>query len=150
MPRIGPGRPRVPPDRVRADKAYASCKTAHLRRRGIRCTIPDNADQARNCQKLRSRGGRPPHFDAVDYHERHAVQWSQPPQEAPRPPGMTNSRSVTRRPSLSQPSTIGGVISTRGRRTFSLPLKAADLHVIDELGWEPPRSPLMSKTFAAP
>lgn len=34
VPRIGPGRPRVRPDRVRADKAYASRKNrAYLRRR---------------------------------------------------------------------------------------------------------------------
>lgn len=39
VPRIGPDRPRVRPDRVRADKAYASRKNrAYLRRRGIRCT----------------------------------------------------------------------------------------------------------------
>lgn len=43
-PRIGPGRPRVRPDRVRADSAYASRKNrAYLRRRGIRCTIPDRS-----------------------------------------------------------------------------------------------------------
>lgn len=59
VPRIGPGRPRVRPDRVRADKAYASrTNRTYLRRRGI-CTIPDKADQARNRQKLGSRGGRP-------------------------------------------------------------------------------------------
>ncbi len=59
VPRIGPGRPRVRPDRVRVGKAYASRKNgAYLRRRGIRCTIPDKADQARNRQKLGSRGGR--------------------------------------------------------------------------------------------
>ncbi|MGW6599793.1 transposase [Streptomyces sp. NPDC055036] len=52
VPRIGPGRPRVRPDRVRADKAYASRRNrAHLRRRGIRCTIPAKAGQARNRQK---------------------------------------------------------------------------------------------------
>ncbi|MFE2537822.1 hypothetical protein [Streptomyces sp. NPDC059371] len=45
-----------------------------MRRRGIRCTIPDKADQARNRQKLGSRGGRPPHFDPADYRERHAVE----------------------------------------------------------------------------
>ncbi|KOU62147.1 transposase [Streptomyces sp. IGB124] len=71
VPRIGLGRPRVRPDRVRADKAYASRKNrAYLRRRGIRCTIPDKADQARNRQKLGSRGGRPPRY----YRERHAVE----------------------------------------------------------------------------
>ncbi|GGP86577.1 IS5 family transposase [Streptomyces sindenensis] len=72
VPRIGPRRPRVRPDRVRAHKAYASRKNrAYLRRRGIRCTIPD--DQARNRQKLGFRGVRPPHFDSADYRQRHAV-----------------------------------------------------------------------------
>ncbi|MFJ1958779.1 IS5 family transposase [Streptomyces microflavus] len=75
VPRIGVGRPRVRPDLVRADKAYASRKNrAYLRRRGIRCTIPDKADQALNRRKLGSRGGRPPRFDPVDYRERHAVE----------------------------------------------------------------------------
>ncbi|OCC11545.1 IS5 family transposase [Streptomyces sp. PTY087I2] len=75
VPRIGPGRPRVRPDRVRADKAYASRKNrAYLRRRGIRCTIPDKADQARTRRKRGSRGGRPPRFDAADYRERHPVE----------------------------------------------------------------------------
>ncbi|MFF9566231.1 IS5 family transposase [Streptomyces sp. NPDC014685] len=75
VPRIGPGRPRVRPDRVRADKAYASRKNrAYLRRRGIRCTIPTKADQARNRKKRGSRGGRPPGFSAEDYKARHAVE----------------------------------------------------------------------------
>ncbi|MEW2588155.1 transposase [Streptomyces virginiae] len=75
VPRMGPGRPRVRPDRVRADKAYAFCKNrAYLRRRGIRCTIPNKTDQAGNRQKLGSRGGRPPRFDPVDYRARHAVE----------------------------------------------------------------------------
>lgn len=75
VPRIGPGRPRVRPNRVRADKAYASRKNrAYLRRRGIHRTIPDKADQARNRQKLGSRGGRPPYFAPVDYRERQAVE----------------------------------------------------------------------------
>ena len=74
VPRIGQGRPRVRPNRVRADKAYSSRKNrAYLRRRGIRCTIPDKADQAHNRRKLGSRGGRPPRFAPVDYRERHAV-----------------------------------------------------------------------------
>jgi transposase len=73
--RLGPGRPRTRPDRVRADKAYASRKNrAYLRRRGIRGTIPDKADQARHRRKLGSRGGRPPKFDPQDYKARHAVE----------------------------------------------------------------------------
>ncbi|MFE9636934.1 IS5 family transposase [Streptomyces sp. NPDC006463] len=76
VPRIEPGRPRVRPDRVRADKAYASRRNrAYLRRRGIRCTpIPDKVDQARHRKQRRSRGGRPPKFDPVDCRERHAVE----------------------------------------------------------------------------
>ncbi|MFJ4467635.1 IS5 family transposase [Streptomyces sp. NPDC089424] len=75
VPRVGPGRPRVRPDRVRADKAYASRRNrAYLRRRGIRCTIPDKADQARNRRRLGALGGRPPRFDAEDYKARHAVE----------------------------------------------------------------------------
>ncbi|MFC1230487.1 transposase [Streptomyces sp. Sce081] len=75
VPHIGSGRPRVRPDRVRADKAYASCRNrAYLRRRGIRCTIPDKTDQARNRKKLGPRGGRPPGFDAEDHKARHAVE----------------------------------------------------------------------------
>jgi transposase len=71
---LGPGRPRVRPERVRADKAYASRgNRAYLRRCGIRCTIPGKADQARIRQKLGSRGGRPSHFDSDGYRERHAV-----------------------------------------------------------------------------
>jgi transposase len=73
--RIGPGRPRTRPDRVRADKAYASRKNrAYLRRCGIHCTIPDKADHIRNRKKRGSRGGRPPAFDKIDYRERHAVE----------------------------------------------------------------------------
>ncbi|GGV19382.1 DDE transposase [Streptomyces litmocidini] len=75
VPRVGPGRPRVRPVRVRADRAYASRKNrACLRRREIRCTIPDKADQARNRKKPGSRGGRPPRFDPADCRERHAVE----------------------------------------------------------------------------
>ncbi|WP_405557650.1 transposase [Streptomyces sp. NBC_01171] len=62
-------------NRAPSDKAYASRRNrAYLRRRGIRCTIPEKADQARNRRKLGSRGGRPPRFDPADYRERHAVE----------------------------------------------------------------------------
>jgi transposase len=75
VPRLGTGRPRTRPRRVRTDKAYASRKNrTYLRRRGIRCTIPDKADQARNRKKRGSLGGRPPKFDPIDYRERHAVE----------------------------------------------------------------------------
>jgi transposase len=50
------GRPRTRPRRVRADKAYVSRKNrSYLRRRGIRCTIPDKTDQARNREEYMAR-----------------------------------------------------------------------------------------------
>jgi transposase len=75
VPRLGPGRPRTRPDKVRADKAYGSrANRAYLRKRGIRCTIPEKRDQIANRKKRGSHGGRPPTFDPADYKERHAVE----------------------------------------------------------------------------
>ncbi|MER7405069.1 transposase [Streptomyces sp. NPDC000070] len=75
VPRLGPGRLRRWPDRVRAGKAYDSRRNrSYLRGRGIQATIPVPADRVRNRQKLDSRGGRPPKFDTTDYRERHAVE----------------------------------------------------------------------------
>jgi len=72
-PRHGPA--AYPPDKVRADKAYGSrANRAYLRRRGIRCTIPEKTGQVRNRKKRGSRGGRPPKFDKADYQGRHAVE----------------------------------------------------------------------------
>lgn len=73
VPRIGPGRPRTKPHKVRADRAYGSrANRAYLRRRGIRCTIPEKTDQIRNRKKRGMRGGRPP--NKADGRERHAVE----------------------------------------------------------------------------
>lgn len=48
---------------------------AYLRRRGIHCTIPDEADQAGNRRKRGARGGRPPKFDPQDYKAWHDVAY---------------------------------------------------------------------------
>ncbi len=75
VPRVGRGRPRTRPVRVLADKAYSSkANRAHLRRRGITCTIPEKADQAANRRRKGSRGGLPPAFDREVYKQRHAVE----------------------------------------------------------------------------
>ncbi len=75
VPRLGLGRPRKRPDRVRADKAYGSrANRAYLRRRGIFCTIPEKADQIRHRKNRGSRGGRHPKFCKIDYRARHAVE----------------------------------------------------------------------------
>ena len=47
---------------------------AYLRRRRIRCTIPEKRDQIANRKKRGSRGGRPPKFDPAGYKERQAVE----------------------------------------------------------------------------
>ncbi|WP_433204918.1 transposase [Nocardia sp. CA-107356] len=60
---------------MRADKAHSSrANRAHLRRRGIKATIPIKADQAANRKNKGSAGGRPPAFDAEDYKQRHTVE----------------------------------------------------------------------------
>lgn len=75
VPRPGVGRPRSRPLRVRGDKAYSSrANRAYLRRRGIRCTIPEPVDQVRNRRRRGRGGGRPPVFDREDYKARHAVE----------------------------------------------------------------------------
>ena len=62
------------PGRVLGDKAYSSSAIrAHLRKRGIKATIPEPADQTRNRLRRGSAGGRPPAFDAA-YKQRNAVE----------------------------------------------------------------------------
>ena len=73
--RRGPGRPRTRPGQVLADKAYSSRATrTHLRRRGIKATIPEPADQIRHRLRRGSRGGRPPAFDPIAYKQRNTVE----------------------------------------------------------------------------
>ena len=75
VPRPGGGRPRTRPDRVLADKAYGSrANRAYLRRRGIRCTIPEKANQVASRKRKGSSGGRSPAFDPEKYKQRHAVE----------------------------------------------------------------------------
>lgn len=73
--RSGPGRPRVRPDHVIADKGYSSrAIRAELRRRGIGHTIPERADQQAGRRRRGSRGGRPPKFDKQLYKRRNVVE----------------------------------------------------------------------------
>jgi transposase len=75
VPRPGGGQPRTRPRRVLADKAYGSrANRAYLRRRGIRCTIPEQADRIRHRKGKGRAGGRPPAFDPDLYAQRHAVE----------------------------------------------------------------------------
>ena len=69
------GRPRTRPGRGLGDKAYSSSAIrAHLRRRNIKATIPEPADQARNRLRRGSTGGRPPPFDPTAYKQRNTVE----------------------------------------------------------------------------
>jgi transposase len=77
VPRIGRGRARTRPDRVRGDKAYSSrAIRAHLRARRITAVIPEPGDQTGHRARRGSRGGRPPAFDPVDYRARNVVERS--------------------------------------------------------------------------
>jgi transposase len=73
--RRGPGRPRTRPGRVLGDKAYSSSAIrAHLRRRNIKATVPQPADQVASRQRRGSAGGRPPSFDPAAYKQRNTVE----------------------------------------------------------------------------
>ncbi len=75
VPKLGPGRARCRPDRVLGDKAYGSRgNRAYLRRRGIKCTIPEQRDRVAHRKRRGRRGGRPPAFDTEIYKQRHAVE----------------------------------------------------------------------------
>ena len=75
VPRLGFGRPRTRPDRLRADKAYSSRgNRALLRRRGIRAVIPEPADQIGHRKRRGAAGGRPPAFDSYDYRSRNVIE----------------------------------------------------------------------------
>ncbi|MFD6150311.1 IS5 family transposase [Streptomyces sp. NPDC060243] len=75
VPRLDPGRPRRLPGSVSADKAYSnSLIRAHLRRRGIRHTIPEKSDTKSARLRRGSRGGRPPGFDPTRYQARNTVE----------------------------------------------------------------------------
>lgn len=77
VPRIGRGRARTRPDRVRGDKAYSSrAIRAHLRSRRIIAVIPEPDDQAGHRTRRGCRGGRPPAFDKVDYRGRNVIERS--------------------------------------------------------------------------
>ena len=57
------------------DKAFSSrAIRSHLRRRRIRATIPEPADQTNNRLRRGSKGGRPPNFDAETYKQRNVVE----------------------------------------------------------------------------
>jgi transposase len=73
--RVGPGRPRIRPDTVIADKAYSHPSTRRaLLQRGIRFTCPERDDQIARRHAKGSQGGRPPAFDAQLYKQRNVVE----------------------------------------------------------------------------
>ena len=68
----GGGRPRSRPKLVVADRGYdAGAFRRHLRRRGIRCVIPEKRVPA---GKRRRRRGRPPAFCGATYRRRNVVE----------------------------------------------------------------------------
>lgn len=60
---------------VRGAKAYSSrASRACLRKRGIRCTIAEPADQVAHSKRRGKAGGRPPVSDREGHRARHAVE----------------------------------------------------------------------------
>jgi transposase len=110
VPRIGTGRARSRPLRVRGDKAYSSrANRAYLRRRGIKATIAEPADQARNRKKRVVPGAgrrrstvritRPGRlWNVASTGSNATVRWR---------PGMTSSPSGSNQPCTSRSSASG-------------------------------------------
>ena len=110
VPRIGAGRPRTRPDKVRADKAYSSrANRAYLRRRGIAAPFPNqqtNNNTARTAAaeaaalpgsaRTTTEPGTPSNAESTDSNA-----------TAPSPPNTTNSPSDTKPSSTSPSSTTG-------------------------------------------
>lgn len=100
VPRIGLGRPRVRPDCVRADRAYAArSNRAYLRRRGIRCTIPERPTKPANARSAAHAAAdrRISNRSTTASVTRSSAGATEPRDTAP-PCGTTNSQSATRRP----------------------------------------------------
>ncbi|MEV0735507.1 transposase [Streptomyces sp. NPDC050549] len=74
MSRSGPCRPAQAANPHACQACVSRRNRACLRRRGIRCTVPDKAVQVRGRKKSGSLGGRPPRFDPQDRKARHAVE----------------------------------------------------------------------------
>ncbi len=72
--RTGPGRPRVRPETVIADRAYSHPSTRQALRRRVRFVSPERDDQIARRAAKGSRGGRPPVFDAEAYKQRNVVE----------------------------------------------------------------------------
>jgi transposase len=73
--RRGRGRPRTRPGRVLADKAYSSKAIRDcLRKRRIKATIPEPADQIRSRLRQGRRGGRRPASGPETYKQRNTVE----------------------------------------------------------------------------
>lgn len=75
VPRLGVGRPRKRPAKLRLDRAYSFNKQRQvLRRRGILCISPEREDAKASRLAKGSRGGRPPKFDKHAYKGRNVVE----------------------------------------------------------------------------
>ncbi len=75
VPRLGQGRPRKRPTKLRLDRAYGFNKQRKiLRRRGICCISPEREDAKKFRLAKGSKGGRPPAFDKQAYKGRNVVE----------------------------------------------------------------------------
>ena len=98
------------------DKAYSSSAIrAHLRRRGIKATIPQPADQVRHRLRCGSAGGRPPAFDPAASRTGHG------------PANLATIRAAV----IAAIKDAGYLHIPEGRRDHTTPAEALRLHGLD-------------------
>lgn len=75
VPRLGCGRARSRPDRVLADRAYATgVNRAYLQGRRIGAVIPEKTTEISSCKRKGRWGGRPPRFDTEAHKCRNVIE----------------------------------------------------------------------------
>jgi transposase len=130
----GPGRPRVRPERVVADKGYsARAFRAYLRRRGIKATIPERVDQLAGRLRRRERPAASTGPSTAAATSSNAASTASS-NGAASPPAATNSLAATLPPSLWPAHSSGSIRDRQDATQRMTTAPAIELRTSTDLG----------------